>query len=282
MISTYEHDYPITGVKEQNELFSSYICRNVSGGGLCSVLSIHDRSLFPSIVSWLYDTVDLTAFTDLIEYFNYNDSLCIVMRYTQGLSLEKKLATEALPLAERLELGRRILERAVLQDIPDYFLDKCFSPDCITVASDLTVNFNYPIEDIVSNRSCSAKDNIERVLRLIFARELERKVPEELVRFFDRLPELAEGSIIDLYSEYYALCGRLEGYDEGSELPRTFWYKLWDGIKKVFSKAKTALIILLLLFAFGYLIYTFFDPGNSKEKDPQFDNIGTVSIDQNR
>ena len=48
MISTYEHDYPITGVREQNELFSSYICRNVSGGGLCTILSVHDRKLFPS------------------------------------------------------------------------------------------------------------------------------------------------------------------------------------------------------------------------------------------
>ena len=282
MISTYEHDYPITGVREQNDLFSSYICRNVSGGGLCTILSVHDRKLFPELAGWLSDTADPGAFTDLIEYFNYNGSLCIVMKYTQGLSLEKKLATEALPLAERLELGRRILERAVLQDIPEYFLGKCFSPECITVAPDLTVSFNYPIEDIVTAREVSAKENTQRVLRLLFAGELEKKVPAVLVEFLDRLPELTEGSIIDLYSEYYALCGRLEGYEEGSELPRTFWYKLWDKVKRVFFKAKKALIILLLLAAFGYLIYTVFDPGKSKDKEPHFDSIGTVSIDKNR
>ena len=55
VISTFEHEYPIKGVKETNELYSSYICRNMSGGGLCRVLSIKDRELFPSLVSWLTD-----------------------------------------------------------------------------------------------------------------------------------------------------------------------------------------------------------------------------------
>ncbi|MBO4653280.1 MAG: hypothetical protein J5649_08205 [Lachnospiraceae bacterium] len=282
MVSTFEHDYPITGVRETNEVYDSYLCRNVAGGGLCSILCIHDRSCFPSLVGWLTEVVDPRAFTDFIEYFNFNDDLCIVMKYKQGLSLEKKLATEALTLAERLELGRKILERAVLQEIPEYFLDKCFSPDCIMVEPDLTVSFNYPIEDIMGDRQCSVKDNIERVMRLLFDRELQRKVPTVLIEFIDRLPELTEGSIIDLYSEYYALCMALEGYGTDSELPRTFSFRFWEGFKKVFGKVKTVFIVLLVLVAFAYLFYTMFDPGKSKVKDPQFDRIGTVQIDKNR
>lgn len=281
-ISTYEHDYPVTGVKETNELYDSYICRNVSGGGLCRILSIKDRSLFPSLVSWLTDTVDPEAFTDFIEHFNCDGRLCIVMRYTQGLTLEKKLSTESLSLSERLELGRKILERAVLQDIPEYFLGKCFSPGCITVAPDLTVSFNYPIEDIMTSRECTAQVNTVRVLRLLFARETERKVPELLMDFLERLPELAAGSMIDLYSEYYALCTALEGFDAESEQPKTFWFTLWDAIKRVFTKMKTIFILLLLLAALGYLIYTIFDPGKSNKNEPQYDSIGTVKIDQTR
>ena len=205
------------------------------------------------------------------------------MKYTQGLSLEKKLATEALSLQERLELGRKILERAVIQDIPDYFLDKCFSPECIMVAQDLSVSFNYPIEDIMKDRSGTRAANIERVLRLIFARELERKVPAVLMDFFERLPVLlTEESMIDLYSEYYALCGQLEGYGEDSEQPKTFWFMLWDAVKKVFDKLKTLLILLLLLASVGYLMYTIFDPGDSKKNESHFDSIGTVKIDNTR
>ena len=282
IISTFEHDYPITGVRETNELYNSYICRNVSGGGLCRILSLKDKNSFPQLVSWLTDTVDPEAFTDFIEHFNYDDKLCIVMKYTQGLSLEKKLSTEGLPLAERLELGRKILERAVIQDIPEYFLDKCFSPECIMVAPDLTVSFNYPIEDITTGRDCTASANIERVLRLLFAREIARKVPAVLMDFLDRLPALTEGSMIDLYSEYYALCTELEGFDAESEQPRTFWFIFWERFKKVFVKLKSIFIILLLLAAAGYLIYTIFDPGKSKDNEPHFDNIGTVTIDKTR
>lgn len=270
------------GVKQTDEHLDCYICRNVNGGGLCRIVSIKDKKLFPELSGWLADNIDREAFTDYIEHFVFEDRLCIAMKYKEGINLSTKLATESLPLRERLELGRRLLERIVLQDIPDYFLSKCLSPDCIIISSDLSVCFNYPINDIVDGRSQNGRHLIEGILKLIFSKELERKVPDLISKFFLRLPELTEGRMIDLYAEYYALMVELENYDENSEQPKTFWYKLWDKIKKIFKVLKKILIIALVLASLGYLIYTILDPGKNKNSNGHFTEIGTVQIDKSR
>ncbi len=281
VISTYEHDYPIVGVKQTGQVYDCYICRNSSGGGLCRILSIKDRSLFAELAGWLTDNINKESFTDYIEHFVFEDRFCIVMKYTEGITLSTKLATESLPLKERLELGRRLLERIVLQDMPEYFLSKCFSPECMVISSDLSVSFNYPIFDITTDRSANGRACIEPVFKLLFAKELERKVPDLITDFFTRLPELSQERMIDLYGEYYALMQKLEGYDENSEQPKTFWYKLWEKIKKLGKVLKKLVIYGLIIAALVYLIYTIINPEKNKDNKGHFSAIGTVTIEKN-
>ena len=279
IIRTFEHEYPVIGIKESTEKYDTFICRDVSGGGLCRIMSIKDSTLFADLVSRLTDTVNKEAFTDYREHFIYDGRLCIVMRYTQGVTLESKLSTESVPLKERLELGRRLLERVVLQDIPDYFLAKCFVPGQIIVAPDLSVSFNYPLEDIITDSGQNGRRNIINVFNRLFDHELRRKVPDILMDFLKRLPALTEQRMIDVYGEYYVLMGRLEGYNESDEQPGTFWFRLWDKIKKVFGVLKKILIFLLIAASVAYLIYVIADPRKNDASNGHFKTIGTVTIE---
>ena len=279
VIRTFEHEYPVIGIKEQTEQYDTYICRDAASKGLCSVISIKDSSLFPMLVSWLTDIIDTETFTDHREHFIYNGQLCIVMRYTQGISLSTKLSTESVPFRERLEIGRRLLERVILQDIPDYFLSRCFVPDQIMIGPDLSVSFNYPLEDILLDRNQDGRANIESVFRLLFDHEIMRKVPDLLMDFMQRLPDLTGQKMTDLYSEYYILLSKLENYSDSDELPKTFWYRLWDKIKRCFKVLKKFLIFLLIIAALIYLIYIIIDPNKNKNSSGHFTSIGTVSIE---
>ncbi len=278
VIRTFEHEYPIIGVKENTEKYDSYICRDVASSCMCRIMSIKDRSLFPELASWLTDNIKREAFTDYREFFIYDDKLCIVMKYTEGTTLSKKLSTESVPLRERLELGRRLLEKIVLQDIPDYFLAGCMTPEQIVVEKDLSISFNYPIEDILTGREQNGRKNIETVFRLIFDRELQRKVPEVLMKFFEKLPVLLSGRMIDLYSEYYLLMGALEGYNENNDEPKTFWFKLWKKIRKILGILKKIVIFALIALSVWYLIYLIIDPDKNKSSNGHFHSIGLVEI----
>ena len=280
IIHTYEHDYPISSVKEKNEIYECYICRNLIDGGFCRIMSIKDKAYFPGLVSWLTETVNRDTFTDYLEHFNFNDTLCIVMKYTQGLTLADKLATESLSVTERAEIGRKILEKIVLQEIPDYFLSKCIDPECIIVSPDLTVNFNYMIDDIIGSRQCDAMECINKLLRLLFARELERKVPEPVIKFFDKLPELLELSVIEIYGEYHEMIGELTDIPDTEEEPQSVWYKIWNNAKKVWSVLKKLIMFALILLAAIYLIMTIDGVKSSSTRKANFDRIGTVTIDK--
>ena len=282
VIYTYGHEYPVTSVQKTTDGYNCYICNDIVNGGFCRILSIKDKSIFPELVSWLSKTVDPSVFTDYIEHFIFEDTLCIVMKYTQGVTLADKNDTEPMSLRERLELCRKILERAVLLDIPDYFLDKCMDTQNIIVGSDMSVNFNYPIEDITVMRDGAAMKRVEMLLRIMFAREIERKVPDELMTFFDRMPELMGSNMIELYSRYYMMMTRIIERDAGDEEPKSIWYRIWDKLKKTWSVLKKVLMFLLLAVALFYLIFTINTSGNSSNKAKTFDSIGTVTIDKNR
>lgn len=282
IIYTYGHEYPVASVQKDTDVYSIYICTDSKTDSFCRIMSIKDRGLFPEIVGWLSGTVDPSVFTDYIEHFMFEDTLCIVMKYTQGTTLKDRMDTEAASLKERLELARKILERTVLLDIPDYFLDRCLDAEQITVEADLSVNFNYPIEDIVESRTSEPMIRAEKLLRLIFAQEIERKVPEELTSFFDEMPELIGTDKVELYKRYYMMMTALIERDAGDEEPRSFWYKLWDKIKKIWEKLKKILMFLLLAAAVVYLVFTIQTYGNQGKKQSNFDSIGTVTIDKNR
>lgn len=282
VIYTYGHEYPVASVSESTDRYDCYICNDSRDGSFCRILRIKEKEAVPPLVSWLSAAADPAVFTDFLEYFIFEDTLCIVMKYVRGLTLANKLTTEALSLRERLELFRRILERAVLLDIPDYFLEKCMDLKEIIVAPDLTVGFNYPIEDITGERRSKPLPRIVEVFRRVFALEIERRVPDELIVFYNWLQDYRALDLKELYSQYYLMMTQLIERNAGTEEPKTLLYRLWELVKKLWQKCKRLLMFVLLVISIVYLVFTINTADTSKGHDPNFDSIGTVRIDKNR
>lgn len=281
VIETYKHKYPVCCVKEVNDTYESYICRSETDGRLCSVLSVKDKRLIAGIIEGLTTIVDPETFTDFLEHFICEDKLCVVMRFREGMSLEKKLSTEVMPLAERLEIGRRILEKIIIRRIPDYFLAKCCHTKNIIIDRDLTPHFNYPIEDIElmwKYTQSAAMACVENLLREMFSAELERRVPTALMNFFDELPGCFEtGGLIEVYSAYYNMMPMASENETGEE-PKTFWFIAWEKIKSTAARFKKVLLAAIILAAVGYLFYIIVDIGRHEEKTDNFSSIGTLEI----
>lgn len=281
-VYTYGHEYLISSVQGTNDKFDIYLSKDRTNGGFFRLLCVKDRTLYPGIVSFLAEKADPEVFTDYIENFIFDDNLYVVMRYTQGTTLKDKLDTESISLIERLELCRRILERAVLLSVPDYFIEKSFNFENIIVENDFTVSFNYPIEDIAVNQDSAPIAAAEGLLRAVFAGELERKVPSELMEFFDGLPELYGADMIELYDRYYSMLTAITEKGAEDEEPKSFWYLAWEKIKVFLSKLRAVLMFLLLAAAIIYMVFTIYTSRSSNTPSDNFDSIGTVNIDKGR
>jgi len=282
VIHTFEHEYPVSYVKEISDISESYICRNNAEGGLCRILAIRDKSLFPAIIPRLTDADAISAFSDFIEHFIFEDLLCIVMKYTQGISLRDKIGTESLSLSEKLELARRILERMILQEVPDYFLMKCCTPETVIVDSDMTLHFNYPIEDIENADACTREDAMKQVaglLRFIFAKEAADYSSAEVSAFLDDLPALTQScDLIGLYSAYHTMMMTAVSGEAKTAAENSVWFTLWEKIKKLGAVLKKVLTVLLLLAAAAYLIFSIGKIKESGTRHVNFERIGTVEI----
>lgn len=282
VIHTFEHEYPVTHVREIDSSSECYICRNESAGGLCRILAISDKSLYGDIIPGLADAAENSAFTDFIEHFIFDDMLCIVMGYTQGVTLHDRLDTESYALAEKLELGRRILERMILCELPDYYLTKCADASSIIVDSDMTLHFNYEIDDIKDAHTYTREGAMEKVtelLRFLFAKEEENYVSAELSEFLGQLPQHTEaGDLVALYSAYHEMMQRASADDAKPAGEDSVWHRLWEKLKKLGGILRRILMILLLIAAALYLIYTIGDAKNDGTKHTNFTKIGTVEI----
>jgi hypothetical protein len=134
----------------------------------------------------------------------------------------------------------------------------------------------------MDSRDSAALKKVEKLLRTMFAREIGRKVPDELMNFFKEMPDLVGSNMIEFYSRYYMMMTRLIEKDAGEEEPKSIWYRLWNFFKKLWVKIKKILIFVLLAAAVIYLVFTINTSGSSKKHKPNFDSIGTVIIDKNR
>ena len=282
VIHTFEHEYPVTHVREIDGTSECYICRNESAGGLCRILAISDKSLFGGIIPGLADAAANSAFTDFIEHFIFDDMLCIVMGYTQGVSLKDRLETDSYALAEKLELGRRILERMILCELPDYYLTKCADATGIIVDSDMTLHFNYDIDDITSAHTYTREGAMEKVaelLRFFFAKEEENYTSAELSEFLGKLPQHIEaGDLVALYSAYHEMMQKATAADAKPAGEDSIWHKLWEKLKKLGGVLRRVLMVLLLIAAALYLIFTIGDAKNDGTRHTNFTKIGTVEI----
>jgi len=282
VIHTFEHEYPVTHVREIDGSSECYICRNESAGGLCRILAISDKSLYGSIIPGLADAAANSAFTDFIEHFIFDDMLCIAMGYTQGVTLRDRLDTEGYTLPEKLELGRRILERMILCELPDYYLTKCADVSSIVVDSDMTLHFNYDIDDVKDAHTytrAGAMEKVAALIRTFFAREEENYVSAELTAFLSELPRHIEaGDLVALYGAYHEMMQKATASDAKPAGEDSFWHKLWEKCKKLGGVLRRVLMVLLLIAAAVYLIYTIGETKNDGTKHTNFTKIGTVEI----
>ena len=240
------------------------------------------KSLYGGIIPGLADAVENSAFTDFIEHFIFDDMLCIVMSYTQGVTLRDRLETESYALAEKLELGRRILERMILCELPDYYLTKCADASGIIVDSDMTLHFNYDIDDVKDAHTYTHEGAMEKVaelLRFLFAKEEENFVSAELSEFLDQLPKHIEaGDLVALYSAYHEMMQKATAADAKPAGEDSFWHRLWEKLKKLGGILRRVLMVVLLIAAALYLIFTIGDAKNDGTKHTNFTKIGTVEI----
>lgn len=290
MIRTYESDYMvIRHVQSDDKIKEVYICRRngEQNGREYIVICIKDIALCQQLLHFFSEKVDKKKFTDFVEYFTFEGNLHIVFVYSRLMALDEKLRIQFCSFAERLEMTQKILERIVYLNMPYSFMADALVPEHITISDTLDVRFNYEMTNLNRINSYTLPEvgqDIVNVLQLLFRGELEKKSCPEIEELLGWLKGGEYESYLDIFykfNEYYALLKNKT--EEELAVPRTKLFQLWEKVKTAFKGLRKVLMIVLLVAAILYLVFSIVDlvkpqsQGNIGTVD-RLDSIGTLQI----
>ena len=282
IIETLETKYEVIRYLYSDRHMDRYVCRDVAGDETYTCIRIKEKKWIASVMEFLMGQLDNEDFSDLAACFFSEEHLYIMMRYAEGVPLEDKLAYEENSIEERLEIGRSLLDRLILQNMPDYFMCDCLDISQILVSPGMSIGFLYELKDLVEYAKADFSDvqsRLSRIMEKLFSEELGKKTLPVMEQFIKTLKKAGYGDLISLYTEYDEILKMILEMDPNELLiPKTKAFRVWERIKKIFRPFKTVIAVLLILASVGFLIWSAYESSRTGDQAKVFEYIGSVTI----
>lgn len=261
----------------------AFICKNKKDGKLYTIIQIKDKKRAEKIIEFIGEQQKNAKFSDLVEHFVYKEDLHIVFQYMRGIPLEKRLK-QMCTLEEKMEIGKRLLEKLVLFQMPPYFLCQCLEPDNIIVTDSLKVNFEYTLDKVEEYDTYTNKQAcvfLYMVIKILFAEELKKNVIEPMEIFLRRIQSCEDFDSLQIYKLYCESCNEIKKIpDEELAVPKNWLFRLWEKIKSFRKVIKHSILFLIFLGVCIYTIYSIWHSFQVKGYQKNYNSIGTVEIEE--
>lgn len=254
------------------------ICRDETGKRFV-IIRIKNKEWIVNSMEFCMRQTENKPFTDFVSCFVSEKHLHVVLHDTEGVTLTRKLAQEECPIDERLAIGRGILDKVILQNIPFYFLKACMKPESIMISPGMDIDFRYTISGGVEDiRFGEVQTGILQLFEKLFWKEIRQRV-KPVNDFCHCLRREKLQGIMEIYTAYDVMCKELQNSDTGEmQMPQRRLDLLWNRVKGYAGTFRKICAVLLMLLAVGFLIYAIWslqDDGGSREN---FTHIGTLEI----
>ena len=282
VIETLEKKYTVLRNLYAGDHTDRFVCQDETTHRVYLMIRVRERDWIVKTLGFLTDQVNNREFADMVSCFFSGESLYIVMRHSEGVSLTEKLDDEVCTLTERIAVGRSILDQLLLQRMPEYFMRDCLDADRILLSHSLQVGFTYELKDIVDYGAVSFKDvqrRIASIWKTLFAHELKIKTLAGVQKFIDNLNEGVYADLMSVYKAYDEVCKKIAGMSDNElKKPKTKPFIIWEKFKRIWPYIKRIIALALLIAALVYLALTIKDLWNTGTEDKIFDYIGTLTI----
>lgn len=281
VIETYDKVYTVVQHKVSGLHKDIYICKNKEDGRLYTIIRIKDKKNTAKIVEFICEQKRNTKFSDLVEYFVFNEDLHIVFQYIRGMALEQRLK-QVCTLEERMGIGKKLLEKLVLFRLSPYLLCQCLELNNIFVTDNLEVSFNYTLDKVEEYENYTDRQAIVyvyRVMQVLFAKELKKNVIEPMEKFLKTIQTYEVFECLQIYKSYCESCDMIKNIpDDELEISKNWFYRFWEKVKSFRQVIKGALLFLIFLGVFIYMIYSIQNSLRNKGYQKNYNAIGTVEI----
>lgn len=294
IISIPGHDYYVIQKFYENNYLDVLLCSELtkeneapaqqigSSGAKYRIIRIMDKKLIYELLPFFAEQKSNTAFTDYCGCFSKDGFLNLVFTHSDYTGLFDKLKNELCPLRERIEIGKKLLEHIIMQNVPDFILYDALAADNVTVSNALDIKFNYRLESALQHASIGiddVRDRLKIIYERLFDYEIQRMASAEIDDFLNDLGKTRFGNYFEIYKRYEQLYDKLlAGELAAAVRPNTFLFRLWARIKRLIKYVRPAISFVLMALMVAYLLYTILHREVDAAKVFNYQQIGTVEI----
>ena len=282
-IQTLKHQYEIVQKIRTTDQIDQFFCIEETDNKKLyfDIFKIKQRNLVVKLILPFTEQMSNIAFEDYYECFSKDGALYLVFVHNEAISLRQKLQGEVCNLQERMQIGRKILEKILLLNMPDMMSYDVLDANRIQVTPALDISFLYELEEIEQFEQLNfsaVRQKFVTLFEVLFERELLLDISEKIPAFLDYIRE-ESSSYLDIYQTYIRLMEQLQKPEEALK-PNTLWFRLWNRIKKLAVKLRGVFATIVVIAVAGYLIYSILNPAPNQADKFCFQRIGTVTIEQ--
>lgn len=282
IIQSLEKKFIVIELLFSDRHMDRYICQEEGGENKYNVICVKDRVWIRKAMQFLMEQMENTHFTDFLSCFFSEACLYVVLKYGEGISLEEKLGNVDCPLQERIVIGKNILEKIMLMDMPDYFVCDCLRSGNVMVSSALEVSFRYELSKLRSYHLTSfiqVQTCMEVLFGTLFFQEQKQDMLPPISSFCHALQKGEYQDIREIYAAYDEMCRNVEALSARDAVsPHTWSFRLWDRIKGYFGWCRKMAAFILMILAILFLINTVQKSLEEGREKIIFESIGTLQI----
>lgn len=280
IIKSLNNSYEVIVKKEVNEQYEVMLCSDMNDKERkYLVICIKAKNIIDIMIDDLMLQLKNIAFEDYNECFSGKGYLYAVFSYSVFPDIRTKIP-ECM-LNERLDIGKRLLERIILINIPYYFLYCALNERNVTITNALDVRFNYYPDETERYNEIGINEIRERVyiiFGMLFESEILLHTSADIDMFMKKLSGDEFDDIFGIYRLYCTLYRKMTAADNVMLKPYTFPFRLWDKVKESAMVIKGFIKEIILAAAAVYLIYSLFNTQAAAENAYDFEKIGILEI----
>ena len=286
LIQTLNRRFAVIMVRSTGKDADILICRDLWEQRIREYLlvAVKNPDLIYRFAPFFTQQAENFAFKDFVECFSKDGQFYIVFAYYEKPLFKEKFSEEFYFLSERLEIGKSLLSRMVLQNMPPGIQYEALQERNLLLDNALQIYFNYALEEIPSYGLFTmgrVQKELGRIFRILLRQEIATQVVDEVRIFVEDLEQCRFADYLEIYEAYDRLYDLLKELQEIGEInPKSFLFRCWERIKKMARYLKPVLAGVVLVTALGFLIYTIANPGvRSLGPQKMIETIGTVKAE---
>lgn len=281
IIRIEETSYLVLGTVPEDGL-CQYVCKKQDGTeGEYRAVRVPSALVSGELIQYLMEQVHKESFHEFVDYATDAEGLYVIMDCGRGILLSQRMKTERMSLRERLETGRRILERLVISDFPDYFIHAAVLPDAVRLTPAMDVSFAFHLGDLdhfAEYDFGKAQEALAVLMETLFEKELSIQSFPDMSQLIRKLRAAEKENLLEVYEEYSGIDALWRTRNEEHLENRSWPFRIWGWMKSLGRILKKLAAVFLVCLAVLYLVLSVQAFFREPEPGVVYERIGDLEI----